>query len=139
MAETESDGVGLAGGDALAHHERVLLEHGKRLGPRFAAVDVGAVGEMEAVFEFHPKNRVSGGRRSGDGDGKIGALGKEADGVLKQHLVDQLRGEPSAPHFHRGLGHGEGVAYAPVARGIEPNALPTADFEHVDGARRGGF
>jgi len=56
--ETQADRIRETGGNAAANDERVALESFKRLRPRFAAVDVGAVGEMQAVVELHPTNQA---------------------------------------------------------------------------------
>ena len=57
-AEPQTDRVSSTGGDAAANDKRVALKSVKRLRPRFAAVDVGAVGEMQAVVELHPTNQA---------------------------------------------------------------------------------
>jgi len=53
VAEAQAEHVGLAGRDAVAHAERVVAQAGERLGPPFAAVDVGAVGEGKSGRELH--------------------------------------------------------------------------------------
>ena len=60
-AEAQTDRVGPAGGDAAANDEGVALECVEGLRPRFAAVDVGAVGEVEAVVEFHAAKSIAVG------------------------------------------------------------------------------
>ena len=52
-AEPQPDRVGATGGDAAPDDEGVALQRVKGLRPRFPAMDVGAVGEVEAVVEFH--------------------------------------------------------------------------------------
>jgi hypothetical protein len=52
-AEAEADGVGLVGADLLADVEDVGIEVGEDLIPGFAAVDIGTVGQVEAVGELH--------------------------------------------------------------------------------------
>jgi hypothetical protein len=39
--------------DFFAYGERVLLERSKRFRPRFAAMDIGAIGQMQAVVQLH--------------------------------------------------------------------------------------
>jgi hypothetical protein len=52
-AEPQPDRVRPPGGDAATDDEGVALQRVKGLRPRFPAMDVGAVGEVEAVVEFH--------------------------------------------------------------------------------------
>src|SRR5437867_13216216 len=56
LAETQADGVRVVRADSLPHRQRVALERVESLRPRFAPMDVGAVGEMEAVVQFHLRN-----------------------------------------------------------------------------------
>ena len=62
-AEAQTDRVRTTGGDAAADDERVTLERVEGLRPRFAAVDVRTVGEVEAVVEFHRERSIADGRQ----------------------------------------------------------------------------
>jgi hypothetical protein len=62
-AEAQTDRVRTTGGDAAADDERVTLERVEGLRPRFAAVDVRAIGEVEAVVEFHRERSIADGRQ----------------------------------------------------------------------------
>jgi hypothetical protein len=53
LAEAETDRVGPARGDAGADREGEFFQRAERLRPRLAAVDVGAVGQVDAVAELH--------------------------------------------------------------------------------------
>ena len=52
-AEPEADSVGSSRGDPLPHAQGVFAQPAPCLLPAFAAVDVGAVAEMETVMELH--------------------------------------------------------------------------------------
>ncbi len=53
VAQAEADAERFARAHALADGEGVLLEAAESFPPVFTAMDVRAVGEMEAVVEFH--------------------------------------------------------------------------------------
>ena len=52
--EAQSDTVGFGiRTNLIFYFERVLIESRESLGPRFAAMNIGAITEMDAVFELH--------------------------------------------------------------------------------------
>jgi hypothetical protein len=53
IAQPQADGEGFARADFFADGQRVVLQRGEDFRPRFAAMDVGAVGEVLAVAKFH--------------------------------------------------------------------------------------
>src|ERR1700734_2895947 len=53
MAEAEAEGERLVRANALFDRERMSVEGIEGLAPIFTAMDVGAVGELEAVIESH--------------------------------------------------------------------------------------
>ena len=53
VAQAQADCVGLASADPVANPERVFVERPERLRPITTAMDVRAIGEMNAVAESH--------------------------------------------------------------------------------------
>src|SRR6185369_1476785 len=53
MAQAQPNRIRLVRTHAVAHAQRETLERGKSFQPGFASMNVGAVGEMKAVIEFH--------------------------------------------------------------------------------------
>jgi hypothetical protein len=49
IAQTQADGEWFLRADFFPHGERVILQRGKSFRPRFAAMDVGAVGEVQVM------------------------------------------------------------------------------------------
>ena len=86
---------------------------------------------MQTVLELH----VGGSNP----EAKRRTLREEADRVLEEHLVDEFGAVAAAAHFEGGLRHGERIAHAPVAGGVEPDAIVAGGLQHIDGARRRGF
>ena len=72
-------------------------------------------------------------------EAKFGVLAEEAQGVAIDEVIDGGLAVAALFHFEGGFGDGKGVALAPVAGAVEPEALRAVDFDHVDGARRGAF
>src|SRR5690606_16196015 len=67
---------------------------------------------------------------------KFRALREEARGISEEHVVDEGFAVAASTHLERGLWDRERIADAPVAGGVEPDAFPTADLEHVGRAWR---
>jgi hypothetical protein len=53
IAETEANGVGIVGTDFLPNSQRIGFERIKGLLPVFSPMDVRAVGQVQAMIEFH--------------------------------------------------------------------------------------
>ena len=56
MAQAQADGERLVRADPLAHRQRVILQRIKNFPPSFAAMDVRAIGEVQAVIQFHGRS-----------------------------------------------------------------------------------
>ena len=52
-AKSQADRIGFSGANPVPDFQRMPFQCGKGFRPRFTAVNVGAVGEVEAVGEFH--------------------------------------------------------------------------------------
>src|SRR5437868_5954398 len=59
IAEAQTNGVRLAVGDLIAHGQGVALKRIEGFGPILAAMDIGAIGEVEAVVEFHVRRKLA--------------------------------------------------------------------------------
>ena len=70
---------------------------------------------------------------------KVWGLAEEGLWIFEHYLVDGGGEVAAAFHFEGGLRHGEGIADAPVAGAIEPEAFAAVVFQHVDGAGGGAF
>jgi hypothetical protein len=53
VAQAKADGEGRVRADFFADGERIFFQRGEGFRPRFAAMDIGAIGEVEAMAEFH--------------------------------------------------------------------------------------
>ena len=56
MAQAQADGERVVRTDTFAHGQRVGFQRIKNLAPRFAAMDVRAIGEVPAVVQFHGRS-----------------------------------------------------------------------------------
>jgi hypothetical protein len=63
VAQPEPDGVRLIGTNLFADCQGITLERIQGLLPGFSSVDIGAVGQVEAVLEFHRLQRGRGFNR----------------------------------------------------------------------------
>ena len=52
-AETQPDGIRLSGANAVTHGEGEFLQRRQGFRPRFSAMDVRAIGQMQIMVEFH--------------------------------------------------------------------------------------
>src|SRR5208283_5099508 len=68
MTQAQAEAEGGARTDPLPHRQCVSLERLESLRPRLAAMDVGAVGEVQAVVELHGRSQNTCALRSGKGD-----------------------------------------------------------------------
>ena len=57
-AQAQADGEGFLRADFPPHGERVGLERRKRLRPRFAAMNVGAIREVQSMVQFHRRKNA---------------------------------------------------------------------------------
>ena len=70
---------------------------------------------------------------------ELAALAHEGAWVVEGDTPDHLRCPAALAHGLHGLWDGEGIADAPVAGAVHPDALGVAVLQHVDGAVQGAF
>jgi len=124
-SEAEADGVGVIGADLLADGEDVGIEVAEDFVPGFAPVDIGTVGQVEAVEELH-------GYGSG-GEIEVRGLGEELSGILVDECIDGLGGVSAAAHFEGGIDDVHGDTVPPITGAVHPESIGAVEVDHING------
>ena len=94
-------------------------------------MNVGAIGQMKAVIEFHPLTCT---RRF-----ETRVLAEKPSWVLKDHSVNGLCRMTSAAHFQSGIRYSQWNAYTPITSAVHPQSLRPVKLNHIGSSRSGAL